>query len=61
MTEVLVRISASPYARSIRCQQEAFGVHFLFWRRSALARTISFRMIAVMAIFAAFPLAISFW
>lgn len=46
---------------SIRCQQEAFGVQFRLSRRSALARTISFRMTEVMAIFAAFPLAISFW
>lgn len=44
---------------SIRCQQAVFGVHFLLSRRSALARTMSFRMIAVIATFAAFPVAIS--
>ncbi len=40
---------------SIRIGQAGFCVHFLWSRSSALAMTISFRMIAVIASFLHFP------
>lgn len=45
--------------KSIRCDQAGFDVQRRSLRSSALARTTSFRMIAVMAILACFPLAMS--
>ena len=51
----IVGAGISGIATAIRLDQVGFGSHFRFFRSSALARTMSFRMMAVMATFAGFP------